>query len=191
LLGGWAPNITYQLQSGQPFSISTANQTNDTGGSQYAIQMGNLFAPGGTPNPTNPTITCPTSVLNKTHWYNPCAFRNPLPASLITPLKTCPDPTVVCEPAIYPYPTYITDKATAKLFLGGVSNSVHGRAEARRNIFDTPVAEKAISNAIRAAEFLGARVILIGLYGDNCAPEAWRRLVEAAVCRPRAGLRGV
>lgn len=125
-LGGWAVNVTYQIQSGQPFSVSTANQTNDTGGSQYAIRIGNPFAPGGTPNATNPSITCPTSVRNKAHWYNPCAFENPLPASLITPFNHCPDPTVACDPTHYPYPTYITDQATAKLFLGGVSNSVYG-----------------------------------------------------------------
>ena len=132
LLGGWSTNITYQLQTGNPFTVGTANQTNATGGTQNAILIGNPFAPGGTPDPTNKTITFPTSVRNRAHWYNPCAFANPLPASLITPFKAgtstsiCPDPTVACQPGTYPYPTYITDEATAKLFLGGRSDQIYG-----------------------------------------------------------------
>lgn len=125
LLGGWSTNVTYQLQSGNPFSVGTANQTNVTGGSQYAILVGNPFAPGGTPNSTNPSITCPTSVRNKAHWYNPCAFANPLPASLLTPFnKNGGNPTVAAPG--YAYPSYITDEATAKLFLGGKSNQIYG-----------------------------------------------------------------
>jgi hypothetical protein len=126
LLGGWSTNITYQLQTGQPFSVGTANQTNDTGGSQYAIKIGDPYAGGGSPNSTNPTITCPTTVRNKAHWFNPCAFKNPLPASAITPFKTCPDNTVACQPAQWAYPTYITDPTMAKLFLGSASNQIYG-----------------------------------------------------------------
>jgi len=125
VLGGWSTNLTYQLQSGNPFSVGTANQTNITGGSQYAILIGDPFAPGGTPNSTNPNITCPTSVRNKAHWYNPCAFANPLPASLLTPFnKNNGNPNVPA--AGYAYPSYITDEATAKLFLGGKSNQIYG-----------------------------------------------------------------
>jgi len=133
LLGGWALNLTYQIQDGNPFTVSTANQTNDTGGSQNAIRIGNPFAPGGTPNSTNPSITCATTVRTKAHWYNPCAYANPLPTTNeITPFKAgtttsiCPDPTVACEPALYPYPTYITNEAQALLFLGGRSNQIYG-----------------------------------------------------------------
>jgi hypothetical protein len=136
-LGGWALNATFQIQSGQPFSVSTANTTGATGGSHYPIQVGNPYAPGGSPNPTNTSITCPTSVRNKTNWFNPCAFANPALAKLITPFKPntptgqtpvsiCPDPTIACMPALYPYPTYIEDEATAKLFLGGVSDTLYG-----------------------------------------------------------------
>jgi hypothetical protein len=124
LLGGWAMNVTYQLQSGQPFSIGTANQTNVSGGTAYAIQTRNPFSPGGSPDPTNPKITCPTSVRNKAHWFNPCAFKNPLPASLLTPLGVGSSPTVPAPG--YTYPSYITDAATAKLFLGGRSDTVYG-----------------------------------------------------------------
>jgi hypothetical protein len=125
LLGGWSTNLTYQLQSGQPFSVSTANQTNVTGGTQYAILLRNPFTPGGTPNSTNTSITCPTSVRNKAHWFNPCAFANPLPASLLTPFNKDNGNPNVPAPG-YNYPTYITDESTAKLFLGGRSNQIYG-----------------------------------------------------------------
>jgi hypothetical protein len=106
LLGGWTTNLTYQLQSGQPFSVSTANQANVAGGTTYAILRGNPFATGGAPDPTNPTIRCATTTRTKEHWYNPCAFANPLPSSQLT--------------------GQVSDAATAKLFLGGVSNQIYG-----------------------------------------------------------------
>ena len=125
LFGGWSTNITYQLQSGQPFSVGTANQTNVSGGTAYAIETRNPFAPGGTPDPSNPSISCPTSLRNKAHWFNPCAFRNPLPSSLLTPFaKNNGNPTIAAPG--YAYPTYITDPTTAKLFLGGISDNVYG-----------------------------------------------------------------
>jgi len=128
LLGGWAINMTYTVQSGNPFTVSGgANQTDDTGGSQNAILAGNPFAGGGTPNLTNLSITCPTTVRNKAHWYNPCAFANPLPATNeITPFGKCPDPNVACMPALYPYPTYVTNEAQAKLFLGSRADQITG-----------------------------------------------------------------
>jgi hypothetical protein len=125
LLGGWALNLTYTVQDGNPFTVGTANQTNDTGGSQNAIKIGNPFAPGGTPNSTNPSITCPTSVRNKTHWYNPCAFANPLPASLITPFAKDNGNPNVPAPG-YAYPTYVTNEAQAKLFLGSKGYQIDG-----------------------------------------------------------------
>ena len=125
LLGGWVTNVTYQLQSGQPFSVGSSNQTNVAGGTTYAILRGNPFAPGGTPDPTNPNITCPTSVRNKAHWYNPCAFANPLPSSLLTPIARNGGNPNTPAPG-FAYPSFISNTATAKLFLGGVSNQVYG-----------------------------------------------------------------
>jgi hypothetical protein len=125
LLGGWTSSLTYSLESGQPFALGTANQTNVSGGSAYPLRVGNPFAAGGTPDPSNPSITCPTSVRNKAHWFNPCAFRNPLPASLVTPIaKDNGNPYV---PATgYSYPAYIADAATAKLFLGDHNDTITG-----------------------------------------------------------------
>jgi hypothetical protein len=95
------------------------------GGSAYALVRRNPYQGGGSPDPTNPSITCPATVKNKTHWFNPCAFANPLPASLLTPFnKNNGNPTVAAPG--YQYPTYISDTATAELFLGGRSNQLHG-----------------------------------------------------------------
>jgi hypothetical protein len=67
------------------------------------------FSPGGSPDPSNTALTaadCPTSVRNRTNWYNPCAFANPLPGNLIT--------------------TPVTDLSTVIQYLGGKSNQIYG-----------------------------------------------------------------
>jgi hypothetical protein len=134
LLGGYSTNVTFQAQTGNPFSVGLSRPTGlttVTGGSQYAIRAGNPNAAGGSPlvSATDPraisATTCAPSTRNKTHWYNPCAYINPLPSTNeITPFGVCPDPTIACNPK-YPYPTYIKDEATAKLFLGGVSDTTY------------------------------------------------------------------
>lgn len=146
VLGGWSINTTFQMETGQPFSIGVSRPTgygSVSGGSQYAIQVSDPFAPGGTPPVAagDPraisATTCPTQVHTKAHWYNPCAFENPLPSYYTTAAGTktyllpssvtaCPVPTVACNPATAPYPAYIEDIPTAKLFLGGLSNTVYG-----------------------------------------------------------------
>src|SRR5665213_545506 len=46
--------------------------------------------------------------------------------------------------------------------------SIAGIWKPGEKIFDLPVAEKAITNAIRTCEFFGAKTILIALYSANC-----------------------
>ena len=128
LLGGWSANVTFQAQTGNPFSVLPANQTNVTGGTARAILMRNPYAPGGTPDPSNPSIACPTelhTLASNRRWFNACAFANPLPASLLTPFnKNNGNPTVAAPG--FAYPTYITDATTAKLFLGGRDDLIYG-----------------------------------------------------------------
>jgi hypothetical protein len=107
VLGGWATNLTFQVQTGQPFTVGIADITPATGGAKRAIVVRNPFVGGGSPDPTNPTITCPAKVRTLQHWYNPCAFRNPLPGTLI------------------PKGTYVSG-AAAVAYLGGRSNTVYG-----------------------------------------------------------------
>jgi hypothetical protein len=47
-------------------------------------------------------------VKNRDNWYNPCAFRNPLPGNLITGSQI------------------VTDEASAIAFLGSRSNQIYG-----------------------------------------------------------------
>lgn len=124
VLGGWATNLTFQMQTGQPFTVSPADITLATGGGNRAILVRDPFAGGGSPDPTNPSITCPTKVRTLQHWYNPCAFRNPLPGTLIPAPKTGQNPNV--PPPGYTYPAYVTGVQNAVAFLGGRSNQVYG-----------------------------------------------------------------
>lgn len=104
-VGGWAASLTFAGQTGTPFTVSP-NISTAAGGSARANLVRNPFAGGGSPDPTNPSIACPAHVRNRDHWFNPCAFANPLPGNLIA--------------------TPVSDVATAKLYLGGRSNQVYG-----------------------------------------------------------------
>jgi Carboxypeptidase regulatory-like domain/TonB-dependent Receptor Plug Domain len=106
--GGWSSSLTFAAQSGTPFSVSP-NISTASGGGARANAVRDPFSPGGSPDLSNTALTaadCPTSVRNRTHWYNPCAFANPLPGNLIT--------------------TPVTDTATAIKYLGGRSNQLYG-----------------------------------------------------------------
>ncbi len=83
VIGGWASDLTFVAQTGEPFTVGISGITAAGGLGPYAIPIGNPFKVGGSPNSTNPTITCATSTRNKTHWYNPCAFANPLNGTTI------------------------------------------------------------------------------------------------------------
>ncbi len=124
VLGGWAGDLAFQVQTGEPFSVGVADIATANGGSSYAILKRDPFRAGGSPDPTNPTITCPTKVRTLAHWYNPCAFANPLSGDLISPGAnngsfTTPQPG-------YTYPAYVTGITNAEAFLGGRSEQIYG-----------------------------------------------------------------
>ncbi len=86
-VGGWETSVTEQIQSGEPFNVGTANFSGVNGLSQNAIRIGSPFAGGGTPDPSlgyAAGTTCPAKVRTLQSWFNPCAFKNPLPGSAIT-----------------------------------------------------------------------------------------------------------
>jgi hypothetical protein len=84
IAGGWSSSLTYAAQTGTPFSVSP-NISTASGGSARAFPVRSPFAGGGTPDPTNPSLTsCPAKVKTKLNYYNPCAFRNPLPGEMIS-----------------------------------------------------------------------------------------------------------
>jgi hypothetical protein len=79
-IGGWSLALTLSAQTGNPFTVSD-NVISPNGSSAHAIMKRDPFKPGGSPDPTNPNITCPRTVRTTVHWYNPCAFANPISAT--------------------------------------------------------------------------------------------------------------
>lgn len=124
-LGGWAVDAAYQAETGQPFTVYASDITLASGGGHYALLRRNPFKGGGTPDPTNPSITCPAKVRTLQHWFNPCAFANPLSANLMSPVVPNGN-NLVPQPG-YQYPAYVTGIAAAKKFLGeGRGNQIYG-----------------------------------------------------------------
>ena len=112
-VGGWSTSLTFVGQTGIPFTV-TPNISTAAGGTARANLVRDPYAPGGSPDPSNPTITCAASTRNRMHWYNPCAFANPVPGNLIT--------------------APVTDTATAIEYLGGRSNTIYGPGYNRVNM---------------------------------------------------------
>jgi hypothetical protein len=109
-IGGWSSSLTFAAQTGIPFTV-TPNNSTPSNGSARAIAVRDPFGAGGSPDPSNPDVTCAAKTRTKANWYNPCAFANPLSGSLL---------------GTNGYPSVITDTATAIAFLGGKSNNVYG-----------------------------------------------------------------
>jgi hypothetical protein len=121
-VGGWSASATWQAQTGIPFTVGTGgNGFQSASGliNVNAIRIGDPFKGGGTPPAHNIDMakaTCPATVHNRTNWYNPCAFIDPLPGSNITP------------------GTLLTDEASAILYGGGKANQIHGPGFERVNM---------------------------------------------------------
>ena len=84
VVGGWSDTLVFRAETGQPFTVGNNNASVNGAGAR-AILVGDPFKAGGSPDPTNSGITCPTKVRTVNHWYNPCAFANPPNASVIAP----------------------------------------------------------------------------------------------------------
>jgi hypothetical protein len=123
IAGGWRGSLTFTAQSGIPFTVGDSNISTAAGGTARAIKVRNPFAGGGSPDPSNPSVTCPAHVHNKTNWYNPCAFANPLSGNNI------PSTGSTLATA-----TYLTGEANAIAYLGGRSNVVTGPGYERINM---------------------------------------------------------
>jgi hypothetical protein len=121
LIGGWSSDLAFFAQTGKPFGVSPTGVTTAGGGTSRAFLIGNPWAGGGTPDPSNPIAAsaCPATVHNKTNWYNPCAFANP-PAGSTIP-KTGAG-------------SLITGEAQALAYLGGKTNILHGPGYQRVNL---------------------------------------------------------
>ncbi len=107
VIGGWSTSMVFRAQTGQPISIGTNGITSPGGATVNAIRIGDPYAPGGTPNASNPGITCPTKVRTVQNWFNPCAFANPEADNIGYSTAKYPDgsliPNSVSGPAAYAY----------------------------------------------------------------------------------------
>jgi len=118
-VGGWSDSITFVAQTGNPFLVSP-NISTAAGISQArTFVIRDPFAAGGTPDSSNPGITCATSTRNRTHWYNPCNFANPLPGSNIPQTGAG---------------SQVTSEAAAISYAGGKSDTVYGPGYERVNM---------------------------------------------------------
>ncbi|MFT4113792.1 carboxypeptidase regulatory-like domain-containing protein [Silvibacterium sp.] len=118
VVGGWAANLTFQAQTGNPFTVYP-NNSGPSGGSTRAIRIGDPFKAGGTPNSTNPDVTCATKTRTLTNWINPCAFANPLPGTDIPVSGTG---------------SLVTGITQVESYLGGRRNDVYGPGYQRVNM---------------------------------------------------------
>ena len=124
ILGQWSTTITYAAETGTPFTVSP-NISTAAGGGARAYIASDPYAGGGSPNATNPGITCPAVVKTKLNYYNPCALANPVPGETISD-ATHPVGSVNPDgvPVLYQGP--VRDTPTAILLLGGRQDNMYG-----------------------------------------------------------------
>ena len=92
LIGGWSTSLVFRAQTGEPITVVASgitqangvnNRNNNSSPSNtgvHAIRIGDPYKGGGVSN--TPGVSCPTKVRTTDHWYNPCAFADPLPGDL-------------------------------------------------------------------------------------------------------------
>ncbi len=125
IVGGWSSSLTFAAQTGTPFTVYP-NISTASGGSARAFPVRDPFAGGGTPDPTNPSLTsCPAQVKTKLNYVNPCAFRNPLPGEMISD-ATHPVGSVNPDGVPVKFQAPVTDRATAIALLGTPQNNIYG-----------------------------------------------------------------
>ncbi|HVW77009.1 MAG TPA: TonB-dependent receptor [Alloacidobacterium sp.] len=93
IVGGWSADLVFTAQTGTPFTVSPNNSGPNGATTRRAILTRDPFTSGGTPDPSNAGTTCAPSTHNVTNWFNPCAFANPLPGSMIPNTQTADNPT--------------------------------------------------------------------------------------------------
>jgi hypothetical protein len=118
-IGGYSTSLTFRAQTGEPFTVGTNSLSSPSGSGVYAIRIGNPFAAGGSPNASNPGITCPAKVKTVQNWFNPCAFANPQADNIGYTNQTYADspthqpiPNTVSGAGAYPYVGASRNQAT-------------------------------------------------------------------------------
>ncbi len=147
IIGGWKTNLTWLAQTGEPFTVGISNQTNAQGPyNNHAHKIANPFATSLTPPVSTPTTNspgvsaCPTQAKTITHWYNECAFTNPLGSAQVAAYATgtyqysSPQISGDTPITVAAGTPYINTLAAALPFLGDVSNNVPGPGYWRVNM---------------------------------------------------------
>jgi hypothetical protein len=124
IIGGWSTDLVFITQTGLPFTTGPNNSGANGATTRRAYVVGDPYAAGGQPNSTNPNITCASSTRSVAHWYNPCAFNNPLPGSNIPNTQT----------ATNPVGTPLKTPAEVLPYLGPARNQLYGPGYNRINI---------------------------------------------------------
>lgn len=136
IAGGWRSDLTYVAQTGLPFTVTTNGINTPSGqGQARTFLAGDPYVGGGSPNATNPQLSsCPAQVKTKAHWFNACAFNNPLNGAATANLNNGIGsfPTGVVNGKTVPIP--VSDEPTALQYLGGKSNNVYGPGYQRINM---------------------------------------------------------
>ena len=130
VLGGWQISNTFTAQTGTPFGLGTTT-ANVAGAGARPVMVANPFAPGDTNLPGTKT-DCPTQVRTRDHWYNPCAFAEPMgvfdPGNLI-----CAPGSAIGTDGCR-YPSGVTDPTLVASFLGGKQNTIYGPGYWRNDV---------------------------------------------------------
>lgn len=106
IAGGWSTDVVFFAQTGLPTSVGPNNSGANGPNARRAFLVRDPFKAGGSPDPSNPGTTCASSTKNITHWYNPCAFANPLPGNTIPNTQTASNPVgdpITAPGVILPY----------------------------------------------------------------------------------------
>ena len=111
VVGGWSVNTTFTAQTGNYFTVYPSGIETPSNIGSRAIRTGNPYSAGGTA--PNSSVTCPTSVKNHEHWFNPCAFANPWDATAGSPHELLPG-------------NFLTNLGTIASYVGGRRNQITG-----------------------------------------------------------------
>lgn len=123
-VGGWSTDLVFITQTGEPFTVGPNNSGANGANARRAYVVRDPYGAGGSPDPSNPGTTCAASTRNVAHWFNPCAFANPLPGSNIPNTQTATNPAG----------TPITSPSAIMPYLGPARNQIYGPGYERINM---------------------------------------------------------
>jgi hypothetical protein len=156
IVGGWSTNATFTAQTGEHFTVGTANFSGAQGyaSGPYAKEVAGEYAVGGS------SSNCATKVKSRAAWYNPCSYANPWdagdayvvinpngsPTSANGPSSSNPTPGAVPNPHYIPNgandpntpsgdttPVYVNDLSSVLNYAGGPRTNAAGPGFERVN----------------------------------------------------------